>query len=80
MTSKGCILLVDYDSELRRVIRKTLETNNYEVDDKPSGESALEQCQTTEYDLILLELDLPGMSGPPRARSYAGSRMRRLLY
>jgi two-component system KDP operon response regulator KdpE len=63
MVSKGHVLVVDYDPQSRRVLRTTLEANGYEVEETTSGDGALEQCRTTKYDLILLELNLLGMSG-----------------
>jgi two-component system KDP operon response regulator KdpE len=62
-TSKRRILVVDDDSQFRRVLRPTFEANGYEVEETPSGEGALEQCRTAKYDLILLDVNLPGMSG-----------------
>jgi len=62
-SSKRRILVVDDDSQFRRVLRPTFEANGYEVEETPSGEGALEQCRTAKYDLILLDVNLPGISG-----------------
>lgn len=57
------ILVVDDDSQIRRVLRTTLESQGYEVDEAGSGERALEFLRTSKCDLILLDINLPGKSG-----------------
>jgi two-component system, OmpR family, KDP operon response regulator KdpE len=61
--SRAQILVVDDDSQIRRVIRTTLETQGYEVDEAESGERALDLLSAVKYDLILLDINMPGISG-----------------
>jgi two-component system KDP operon response regulator KdpE len=57
------ILVVDDDSQIRRVMRTTLDAQRYEVEEAGSGERALESLQSGKYDLVLLDINLPGKTG-----------------
>jgi two-component system KDP operon response regulator KdpE len=61
--SAGRILIVDDDPQIRRAMRATLSSRGYEVGDAPSGEEALEQLRSAHYDLVLLDMNMPGMGG-----------------
>ena len=61
--SAGRILVVDDDPQIRRVMRVTLTGQGYEVDDVKSGEAALEKLRDERFDLILLDMNMPGMGG-----------------
>lgn len=62
MTS-GRILVVDDEPQIRRVLRTTLSAQGYEVFDSKSGEEALLAIREQRFDLILLDLNMPGMGG-----------------
>ena len=61
--SAGRILVVDDDPQIRRVMRVTLTGQGYEVDDAKSGEAALEKLRDERFDLVLLDMNMPGMGG-----------------
>jgi two-component system, OmpR family, KDP operon response regulator KdpE len=61
--SAAKILVVDDDPQIRRVMRVTLTGQNYEVDDARDGETALEKLRDTRFDLVLLDMNMPGMGG-----------------
>jgi two-component system KDP operon response regulator KdpE len=61
--SAGRILVVDDDPQIRRVMRVTLTGQGYEVDDAKSGDAALERLREARFDLVLLDMNMPGMSG-----------------
>lgn len=61
--SLGRILVVDDDPQIRRVMRTTLTGEGYEVEDARSGEEALEKLRASRYDLMLLDMNMPGMGG-----------------
>jgi two-component system KDP operon response regulator KdpE len=61
--SAGRILVVDDDPQIRRVMRVTLTGKGYEVDDVKTGEEALERLREPRFDLVLLDMNMPGMSG-----------------
>ena len=64
MTSqKARILLVDDEESVRETMAAILSREGYEVVATPSGEEALEQVNDGEFDLLLTDLRMEGMSG-----------------
>ena len=61
--SAGVILVVDDDPQIRRVMKVTLTGQGYEVDDAKTGEDALEKLRRGHFDLVLLDMNMPGMTG-----------------
>jgi two-component system KDP operon response regulator KdpE len=61
--SAGRILVVDDDPQIRRVMRTTLIGAGYEVDDAKTGEEALDKVREFRPDLVLLDINMPGMGG-----------------
>ena len=61
--SAGRILVVDDDPQIRRVMRATLSARGYEVAAARTGEEALDQLRSETYDLVLLDVNMPGMGG-----------------
>lgn len=61
--SAGLILVVDDDPQIRRVMRVALTRQGYEIDDATTGEAALEKVRDHRFDLILLDMNMPGMGG-----------------
>jgi two-component system chemotaxis response regulator CheY len=57
------ILIVDDEQTVRDLVAKTLTTADYDVDTAPDGPSALDRLRTTEYDLLITDLKMPGMDG-----------------
>lgn len=57
------ILVVDDEERIRRLLRMYLEKEGYVIDEAEDGESALEMAIEQDYDLILLDLMLPGIDG-----------------
>jgi len=70
--SLGRILVVDDDPQIRRVMRVTLLGQGYEVDDAKSGDGALEKLREQRFDLVLLDMNLPGVSGIETCREMRG--------
>lgn len=67
--SAGRILVVDDEPQIRRVVRTTLAAHGYEVADARSGEQALEEIRAEKYDLVLLDVNMPGMGGVEACRA-----------
>ncbi|WP_126427386.1 response regulator transcription factor [Brevibacillus marinus] len=63
MEEKARILVVDDEERIRRLLRMYLERENYQIDEAERGEQAYEMAIATDYDVILLDLMLPGMDG-----------------
>jgi two-component system, OmpR family, KDP operon response regulator KdpE len=61
--SAGRVLIVDDDPQIRRVLKMTLSAEGYEIEDARSGEEALVAIREARFDLILLDMNMPGMSG-----------------
>jgi two-component system, OmpR family, KDP operon response regulator KdpE len=61
--SSGKILVVDDDPQIRRVMRVRLTGLGYEIAEARSGEQALEAFREYLPDLLLLDLNMPGMGG-----------------
>lgn len=57
------ILVVDDEERIRRLLRMYLEKEGYTVDEAEDGETALSKALENDYDLILLDLMLPGIDG-----------------
>ncbi|UXE68110.1 MAG: response regulator transcription factor [Chryseotalea sp. WA131a] len=57
------ILLVEDEPKLNEFIRKGLEQQGYRVDAVSNGSEALDLAATEKYDLIILDIMLPGISG-----------------
>lgn len=60
---KGKILIVDDEKASRKSLKDILRLEGYTVTDKEKGEDAVESLENDEYDLMLLDLKMPGMSG-----------------
>ena len=61
--SAGRILVVDDDPQIRRAMKATLTTRGYEVSDSRTGEEALDKLRSEPYDLVLLDMNMPGTGG-----------------
>jgi two-component system, OmpR family, response regulator len=57
------ILVVDDDRLMRDFLAETLRTHSYAVDVSPEGEDGLYQAQNNDYDAVILDMIMPGMSG-----------------
>ena len=57
------ILVADDDADIRHLLKTFLEEESYEVSEAPNGEEALEGIREGGYDLVLLDMRLPGMTG-----------------
>lgn len=72
--STGRILVVDDEPQIRRVLRTTLSAQGYEVSDARTGEEALLAIREQRFDLVLLDMNMPGMGGLATCREIrAGS-------
>jgi len=67
--SAGRILVVDDDPQIRRVMRVLLTGHGYEADDAKNGESALEKLAKERFDLVVLDMGMPGMGGLDTCRA-----------
>ena len=61
--SHGKILVVDDESSIRRALHSTLHGMGFEVYEADTGEAALDLVRAAEYDVILLDINMPGIGG-----------------
>jgi two-component system KDP operon response regulator KdpE len=61
--TSGRILVVDDEPQIRRVLKTTLATQGYEVFAARTGEEALIAIREQRFDLVLLDMNMPGMGG-----------------
>jgi two-component system KDP operon response regulator KdpE len=61
--SAGRILVIDDEPQIRRIMRTTLTGAGYEVDDAKTGEEGLAKLREFRPDLVLLDINMPGMGG-----------------
>ncbi|MFZ5432627.1 MAG: response regulator [Calditrichota bacterium] len=60
---KRRLLVADDEKNLRELYRIELEEEGYEVDVVANANEVLEKLDTATYDLIVLDIRMPGMSG-----------------
>jgi type II secretory ATPase GspE/PulE/Tfp pilus assembly ATPase PilB-like protein/CheY-like chemotaxis protein len=58
-----CVLLVEDEDQLRRVMKDLLERDGYTVAEARDGVQALDQVDRFAPDVIILDLNLPGLDG-----------------
>ena len=57
------ILVVDDDDGIRELVKKYLNENNFLVTTADSAESASEKTNLVKFDLIILDIMMPGKNG-----------------
>ena len=57
------ILVVDDEPQIRRVLRATLTSHGYVIIDAKTGEEATESVRKNKPDLVLLDVNMPGIGG-----------------
>jgi len=63
LTTDLRILVVDDEDRIRRLLKMYLEREEYMIDEADNGIDALEMALQTDYDLILLDIMMPGKDG-----------------
>lgn len=71
--SAGRILVVDDDPQIRRVMKATLVAQSYEVLEARTGEEALETTPREMPNLVLLDMNMPGIGGLETCRALRSS-------
>jgi len=63
MATKGKILVVDDEKNLREFLEIMLQKDGYDVEVAPDGRVALEKLETTHFDLIICDVKMPSVDG-----------------
>ena len=61
--SRARILVVDDEHRILRFVARGLQAEGFEVDSADNGAEALRRALATDYDLVVLDLLMPGMDG-----------------
>jgi len=70
--SRAAVLLVEDNEVARRIVTHILRRNQYEVECAVSGGEALEAAARRRFDLVLMDLQMPGMDGFETAERLRG--------
>src|SRR6202790_5630810 len=62
-SSTGSVLIIDDEAEIRESLQTLLELEGFAVDTATTGEDGLLQMADRPFDLVLLDLTLPGRNG-----------------
>jgi CheY-like chemotaxis protein len=57
------VLVVDDDDEMRRLLRRSLESDGHRVTEQDRGAEALATLREGTFDLVILDNRMPGLSG-----------------
>jgi two-component system KDP operon response regulator KdpE len=60
---QGTVLIVEDDTSLRRTLNTTLTALGFDIGQAATGEEALTRLRMVEYDVVLLDINMPGMGG-----------------
>lgn len=63
MAKKGSVLIVDDEEIMRDVLETILSGAGYKADLAKTGEEALEIYSNKQYDVVLMDVSMPGMGG-----------------
>ncbi len=63
MLTKGRILYIEDNSDNRKLVRRVLEWDGYEVVEAKDGTEALARLETEPIDLALLDINMPDIDG-----------------
>ncbi|HTB19524.1 MAG TPA: response regulator transcription factor [Bryobacteraceae bacterium] len=61
--SQGKVLIVDDEPSIRRAIRTTFGTLGFDITEAVTGEQALPLLRASNFDAVLLDVNMPGMGG-----------------
>ena len=57
------VLIVDSSEDVRKMLSETLDEAGYEVAEASNGKDALTEISETPADMIISDLDIPGLNG-----------------
>lgn len=63
MSGRQRVLIAEDEPNVRLMFRTALETDNYRITAAPDGENALAWLQQEQFDVVLLDLQMPGTGG-----------------
>ena len=76
---KKRILTVDDSPSMRQMVRMTLETAGYDVEEAEDGVDALEKLQGKQVDMMISDLNMPRMNGLDLVRQVRGQPQHKFI-
>ena len=70
---QNSVLIVDDEASLRKTLRTSLIASGFAVEEARSGEEALTMVQQHPFDLVLLDINMPGIGGIEACRRIRGT-------
>jgi DNA-binding response OmpR family regulator len=61
--ARRSVLVVEDDASIRELLRLHLDLAGFTIDEAENGKKALDRARTTPFDLVLLDVMLPGLDG-----------------
>jgi CheY-like chemotaxis protein len=77
MLGKARILYVEDNTDNRKLVRRVLEAEGYEVIEAQDGRQALERLESQPIDLALMDINMPDIDGLDFLRSGRARRLHR---
>ena len=71
-SQQNSVLVVDDEAALRKTLRTSLTASGFAVEEARSGEEAVQSIQQHPFDLVLLDINMPGISGIDVCRRIRG--------
>lgn len=79
MQTEQRLLLVDDEDRIRRLLKMYLEKEGYTIEEAADGHEAIEKALHINYDLIILDLMMPGIDGIEVCKQIREKKQHRLL-
>ncbi|MCP4265200.1 MAG: response regulator [Candidatus Brocadiaceae bacterium] len=57
------VLVIDDEAQVRKLLRKILEAEGYQVADAPNGKVGMEFCRVERFDLVITDIIMPEKEG-----------------
>ena len=67
-TSRGKLLIVDDEPSVRWALHRTLRAMGFEISEAANGDEAMALIRTVRFDVVLLDIAMPGMDGVSACR------------
>ncbi|MCA2001821.1 MAG: response regulator transcription factor [Chloroflexi bacterium] len=74
MNDSGHILVIDDEAALRHTLARILQNNGFEVTTAENGEQGLSFIQSSNFDMVFMDLRMPGMAGMEALKLIHASR------
>src|SRR3974390_1401196 len=69
LAQQNSVLVVDDEAGLRKALRASLSASGFRVEEAGSGEEAVQTIPQHRFDLILLDINMPGRGGVETCRA-----------